>query len=235
MSQIDSAIAAPSINSQPQEFEYKPVPIGAPASIMLGLVSALGLLTVVGLAIALAGVALALITLLRIKKSDGVLGGKLLASLGFAFSVFFFAAGTSVHAYTYAHEVPEGYQRVNFTTDISRKGVVREGVYVEVHPEVEPLLNKPIFIKGYMYPEEKTSGIKTFLLVKDSAECCFGGKPALEDMIQVEVQGDLDVNFDEGLVSVAGVFRRVKHYKPGDLNSLYVLDAKFFEPARTAF
>ena len=64
-----------------------------------------------------------------------------------------------------------------------------------------------IFIKGYMYPTQDTRGLKTFLLVKDNAQCCFGGNPKINDMILVTMQNGKGVDYHQGLLmSVGGVF-----------------------------
>ena len=45
-----------------------------------------------------------------------------------------------------------------------------------------------IFIKGYMYPTKELEGLNSFLLVKDTGQCCFGGNPAITDMIMVTME-----------------------------------------------
>ena len=49
-----------------------------------------------------------------------------------------------------------------------------------------------------MYPTKELQGLKTFLLVKDNAQCCFGGNPAMRDMILVNMVGNKTVNFHQG-------------------------------------
>jgi hypothetical protein len=89
-----------------------------------------------------------------------------------------------------------------------------------------------------MYPMRDTVGLDSFLLLKDSGECCFGGKPALQDMIGVVMEEGQTVDFSQGRVSVAGVFELNEEYDPmlGDsLQPIFMLRASFFEPSRTAY
>ena len=53
-------------------------------------------------------------------------------------------------------------------------------------------------------------GIKTFLLVRDKGDCCFGGNPKLTDRIQVTLADPERLQFDPYLHKVAGTFRLVK-------------------------
>ena len=219
----------------PSEFDYRPVPIAAPVSLFLGFCSSLGLFTIVGLGLGLFGTLLGAICLLRIRQSKGELGGTWIAAAGCVMSLAFLISGTTLHAYTFATEVPEGFRRVNFTHDISKKLFVTEGDYKKLHPDVAALNGQQVFIKGYMYPEKTTKNLTSFLLVKDNQQCCFGGQPNLNDMIMVTMQKGKKMDYHRGLVSIAGTFRTAATQGPAGLLPIYSVEAIQAEKARTNF
>jgi hypothetical protein len=186
--------------------------------------------------IGLLGVVLGAVCLRQIRKADGGLSGKPLALVGFLLSLAFFVSGSTLHAYTIATEVPEGYRRVNFAYDISKKGFVTKDGQQNFHPDVQALNNEKIFVKGYMYPTGQTEGLTDFLLVKDNQQCCFGGQPALTDMIYVQMEEGKMARYSTGLVAVAGVFHTQSSVKgPADLTPVYALDAVYCARAKSGF
>lgn len=138
--------------------------------------------------------------------------------------------------YNYHHEVPEGFERINFARQISQNAfIVNEGAR-DIHPDVKALVDKPIFLKGFMYPTGQDVGLTKFLLLKDSGQCCFGGQPALQDMVEVRMKEGLDVDYYAGRVSVAGTFKINPYYHGADpLEPLFLLEAEYFSKAKTAF
>lgn len=217
------------------EFSYKPVPPTAVVGLALGLLSFIALFGIIGLAISVFGIIVSLISLFSIRRSAGELGGKTVAIAGIALSTFFLCTGISYQSYVYAHEVPEGFQRLNFASDISSKDFVQTDGVTRVNPEVLKLDKQQIFLKGYMYPTRDTKNLKSFILVKDNGQCCFGGQPDAKDMILVEMQGDHRADFYAGLVSVAGEFQAEAPTQAGELRPVYQLKGTHFEQARTAY
>jgi len=217
------------------EFDYRPVPVAAPVALFLGISSVIGLFGVPGLPVGLVGLFVGWRAFRTIRRSSGELSGGWLAATGMALSAMFFVLGTALHSFAYATEVPEGFARVNFTRDISKKGFTVTDGEQSIHPEVAALDGKPVFLKGYMYPERKTEGLTSFVFVKDNQQCCFGGQPELTDMILVEMDPGMTVDYHTSLVSVAGVFRAMAPKKGDTLNTVYKLDASFFTPAKTSF
>jgi hypothetical protein len=219
------------------EFNYRPVPVLAPASLALGVLSALGFLGLLAIPIGLVGIVVSLICILRLRKSRGEYGGMWLAVMGLFLSFVCFTGSGGIWAYGYQTEVPEGFRRLNFMSDISKKGfIVDKGKKDIFNPDVKALDGKKVFIKGYMYPTKQITGLKTFLLVKDNAQCCFGGNPALQDMILVNLEGGKTVDFHQGvLTSVGGVFHCQQASGPAGLQPTYVIDGSLVEKARTMF
>lgn len=217
------------------EFEYRPVPVIAPIALFLGLCSVIGLFGLVGLAIGVAGVVLGAVATFKIRRSAGELSGLWLPVVGTILSVVFLASGSTLHAYTFATEVPDGFERKNFTRDISKKGFVIEDGDQSPHPDVVELDGKKIFLKGYMYPERQSAGLQEFVLVKDNLQCCFGGQPQPTDMISVVMDPNLKVDYTTSLVSVAGVFRARTRQQTGSQTTSYKLEAAYFSPSKTSF
>jgi hypothetical protein len=219
------------------EFGYRPVPLIAPLSFFLGLLSALGFLGLLVIPIGLVGILVSAVCILRLRKFRGEYGGMWLAVSGFVMSLVFFASSAGIWAYGYKTEVPEGFQRLNFTEDISNKGFnVAKGATDIFNPDVRALDGKKIFIKGYMYPTKETRALTTFLLVKDNAQCCFGGNPKINDMILVTMQNGKGVDYHQGLLlSVGGVFHCQRSAGPAGLSPVYAIDGTLAEGARTIF
>lgn len=211
------------------EFAYHPIPVVAPVTLVLGLLSVIGLASVPGIIVPLSGTILGLLGWRQIASARGEYGGKWLTLTGLVLSSAFLLAGTSLHAYTYATEVPEGYERMSFRWLAQQKPIVEDG-QTRVADEAKELDGQKVFVKGYMYPEKSQKNLKRFVLCKDTGQCCFGGKPALTDMILVEFVNDTRADFRElTLVSVAGTFHTKKVVVGGELVALYTLEGEYFK------
>ena len=217
------------------EFAYKPVPAIAAVTVASGVLSAISLLTVLGLGVGLFGLILGIVCLRKIGKSQGELGGRGLTRFGVALSLSFLIGGSAYHSYAYATEVPDGFRRISFYSDISQKGFPTENGVPSIHPQVKKLDGKKVFLKGYMYPTKQLTGIAGFVLVKDNQQCCFGGQPDVKDMIEVVMQDDKTVKDYRGLMSVAGVFRLSNADSQSPLAPVYRMDASYAAPATTSF
>lgn len=215
------------------QFDYVPMPVVAPVSAVLGLSALLAYLGLFGVIVAVIGTFVSLFACWKIARSKGAFAGMKFAVIGLLLSGTSAIGGTARQFYLYQHEVPEGYERISFSKDISRKAfIVEEGIQ-DVHPDVKALVDKPIFLKGFMYPTQKQSEISEFLLLKDSGQCCFGGQPALEDMINVLTPEGVD--YCPRRVAVAGKLKINPNYQGGNLEALFVFEADHFSEAQTSF
>jgi hypothetical protein len=215
------------------EFNYRPVPILAPVSLFFGVCSLIAFLAnVVGAIIGLFGVVAGTVCLLIIRRANGEMGGKTICKIGLGLSALCFSAGLSLHIYNYATEVPEGFRRVHFQSEISKKGFVFENGIRKLHPDVAKLEGKKIFLKGFMWNTMEMTGLKQFLMLKDNGKCCFGGDPKPTDMIWIEMQGK-EVDQYDVMVAVAGVLRCAPNAPEGE--AVYILEATEFETARTSY
>ncbi len=217
------------------DFGYKPIPPLAPVSALLGVCALSGLLSPLGLVFAMFGLVLGFIGLRQIQRAEGDLGGRKIATLGVTLSAFLLVNSTALHIYWYQTEVPEGYQRISFGADISKKGLINEDGERRAHPAIAALEGKPLFLKGYMYPEGRLDGISSFILCRDNGQCCFGGQPKLEDMIKVKMAEGQSARFSDHMVSVAGVFRLRDLRYSGNLEPAFELEAMHFGPAKTSY
>jgi hypothetical protein len=90
---------------------------------------------------------------------------------------------------------------------------------------IEALAGQRIRIRGYILPTAQKRGIKTFVLVRDNQECCFGPGAALYDCILVEMKPGKTAEYTIRPVAVEGTFG-LEEVKSGDMHlAIYRLDA----------
>lgn len=217
------------------DFEYRPMPalvsvIGAFAffSLTAFIMDWLLLVPVVGLL-------LSAMALWQIRNSRGAYGGQLATWLLAGVLFLELTGATALYAYSFATEVPEGFQRVSFANDISKFELKTVDGELKIPEPVQQLHEQPVFLKGYMYPESDKFGRRRFVLCKDMGECCFGGNPKSTDMIVVEMDKHRTVDIKTGMVSVAGVFRTNADVGAAGLYPVYKLNCSFFSTAQTSY
>lgn len=220
------------------EFDYKPIPVLAPVTFVLGLASLVVLVTSFGIIIGAMGAILGTICFLSSVGNRSEIGGFRMTVVGLVLCLTTTIYGSSKLAYDYSTEVPEGYQRVSFSNDIAEKGFIPKYIagqpVNDYHPDVKALHGKQIFLKGYMYPTRQTEDITEFILAKDNGDCCFGGEPKTTDMILVKMDQADAVNFTDKKVSVAGEFLTSPNHSEG-LTQVYEMKASHFAISKTAF
>lgn len=235
-SSSSSSSRSPDAQLSAQEFSYRPVSILAIVGLILGLATITALGFLFGLLLAPIALGVSLLALIRISRSRGALGGLIPATLGFTMSLAFAAWGGYVNYKVWKVEAPEKFTRLSFSSDISAKNFIVNDGRSDIHPDVQKLVGKPIFLKGYMYPTEETEGLRQFLLLKDTGQCCFGGKPALTDMIGVKIVAGPPVDHQKGRVGVGGVFQINPRYNGSNpLEPLYVLEGSYFTSRLSVF
>ncbi|MBM3972247.1 MAG: DUF4190 domain-containing protein [Planctomycetes bacterium] len=230
-----TAVRPATIESGLEDFNYKPIPPLAPVSALLGVCALSGLLSLLGLVFAVFGLVLGLIGRRQIQRAEGDLGGSKIAMAGVTISAVLLVCSTALHVYWYQTEVPAGFQRISFGADISKKGFVEEDGEGRAHPDIAALSGKPLFLKGFIYPEGRLDGISSFILCKDNGQCCFGGQPKLTDMIRVKMVDGQTARYSEHMVSVAGVFKLRDLRAAGNLEPAFELEASHFGPAKTSY
>ena len=233
--------AAPVRTASGDEFDYHPTPVLVPIVLVMSLVGLTGLIALPGILVALLTIPLAIWAWWKVRSSEGFYAGRSLALSALGLALVGAIGGITYQRYLYQHEVPKGFERISFNQDVSREPIQQSAFGgTTVSPKIEDLVGEQVFIKGYMYPTKEVSGLRAFLLLKDTGECCFGGDPEVTDMIGVKMKGDLTADhYELQLVSVAGKFRVNRNYgnveTGGSPEPLYMIDAEHFELARTSF
>ncbi len=217
------------------EFDYRPMPVLVPISLALAVVSSSALLGIVGVFIAVLAAILSISAMVVIARADGMYSGRIMAIIALVLSILFGSLGIASQIYAFKTEVPEGYRRVSFAREISAKGFPIQEGRATLHPDVAVLIDKKIFLKGYMFPQGQKKGLQQFLLLKDTGECCFGGQPKPTDMILVKMQNEKGASYRTGRVAVAGTLRLTKDRTPEGLQPIYALEAIRCERSRSAF
>ena len=215
------------------EFLYRPIPSLVPVSMAFVFISLISGIWDVLLIVPVVGASLAFMAWRQIRRSQGTLSGGWLACASLTLQVAMFVGFAAMHAHTFATEVPPGYERINFTNDISKKGFSNQNGQLGIHPDVQELVGQKVMIKGYMYPTKRMEGLTSFVLCRDNGVCCFGGQPNTADMILIHMKGEQSARFQTGLVAVAGVFRAEPTVDETGLQPVYQLECEFFGPAKT--
>lgn len=186
-----------------EQFEsYRALSKAAVVSAGLSIIGLLAFLFVQLLILPVLGFMFALMAFLNLRRYRNELTGKWMAVTGVVLSAVTLVFGSSIHAYNYATEVPEGYERVNW---YELRGQEKQ----PVNAFAMQMRDKPIFIKGYVHPGVEGFGeVKNFVLVPDMKTCCFGGQPKPWDMIEITLAENCSkVKYSRRKRGLWGVFR----------------------------
>ncbi|MFV0446443.1 MAG: hypothetical protein ACK5Q5_22955 [Planctomycetaceae bacterium] len=220
------------------DFSYRPIPMSAMIGSVLAVLSITALLMWLAIPVAIVAAVVCLVAVVTIARSQGELAGLWLAAGGFVLASIMAVAGVLLTVHRYKTEMPPGYERVSFAHDISARGIgqqeVNGGIGMVIPEEVKALVGKDIYLKGFMYPTGRRYDITDFLLCKDNAQCCFGGQPALQDMIAVRLNDNKTTIHSDSLVGVAGKLQLNQEYRGGNLEPIYILDAEYTSEALTS-
>jgi len=186
-----------------EQFEsYRALSKAAVVSAGFSIIGLLAFLFVQLLILPVLGFTFALIAFVNLRRYRNELTGKWMAVTGVVLSAVTVVFGSSIHAYVYATEVPEGYERVNWYE-------LRGQESQPVNLFAMQMKDKPIFIKGYVHPGVEGFGeVKNFVLVPDMKTCCFGGQPKPWDMIEITLAENCSkVKYSRRKRGLWGVFR----------------------------
>ncbi len=197
-------------DSSDEYLKYRELSMGAVASLVLGIVSFIALPFVSLALIPLLGAILGFRAAREIKSRPEDLTGLTFARIGGYLSAGLLVASISYAAFDHATEVPNDCIRVLWRElqpdNIKTRLPVSERS-LELH-------NKRIFIEGFVFPDDKTSELQTFVLVPDRGTCCFGGDPPLTHMIQVHLKDPLRVKYSFRQRKLGGILKVDTRRKP---------------------
>ena len=203
---------------------YRALSTAAIVSLIFGFLSFTAFLFATLLVLPVCGLIFSIIALKRIKHRPLELTGTPLAAAGLVMSSVVLVGGAILHTVVYITEVPEGYQRISFFD------LQPDERSIEPIPDTAVNLDgQRIFIKGYVYPGDQRRDLRQFVLVPDMGTCCFGGNPALTDMVEVTLKDPLRVDFSYRKRRLGGILHVDSTLKPisGLKGVYYQLDADF--------
>ena len=118
-------------------------------------------------------------------------------------------------------EIPFGYDLISYDSLQPDPNKPTEAI-----PESATLMNdKKVYIKGYMKPSRRQTGIKDFIMCPSAGQCPFcNPDPKPTEMIHVVMQGSATTAFTNRQIGIAGRL----HVDPSDPGGLpYSLDADY--------
>ena len=178
-----------------------------PAAVVSIVVGALSILSALHWSLALVpmvGIGLGWRAVQRIRRAPDEWTGLGLARLGIGLSAGFWLVGYGWLFFARVSEVPYGYERVGY-----------EALQPDPNTPTMPIpqtaldmQDKRVFVKGYMKPLRRQTGIKEFTLCPSNGECPFcTPNPKPTEMIRIVLQGDLETVFTTHVVGVGGRFQ----------------------------
>ncbi|MDA7980347.1 MAG: DUF3299 domain-containing protein [Pirellulales bacterium] len=206
MSSSETIFSSP---DQSEYFEYKPISSTSVVGLVFALISLAALLFPELLLLPVIGIIVSLYSVKKIRKFRDEMTGMGMAKTAAFLNVAIFITGSAYHSYIYATEVPEGYQRISFADLQPIPG--QPGPVPQTAVELD---GEKVFIKGYTFPGEKRRNLKSFVLVPDLGTCCFGGQPALTDMIEVTLDDPLRADYSMSYRKLTGVLEVDQEIKP---------------------
>jgi hypothetical protein len=111
-------------------------------------------------------------------------------------------------------------------------GQTRQGDYLKGVPRfIRGLDNQRVLIQGYMIPTAtEEDRVRSFLLVRMQASCCFGLPPQLSDVLEVRMTHQPADQLRDRTVNVIGTLHVQEHWAGTWLSSLYQMDAESVVP-----
>ena len=202
--EIDEADDLGDVASDADDYSsYRSLSPAAVLSAVLGLGSIVAFFDWWLVVLPVAGLALGVFALRRIAARSDELAGRIPALAGVVLSAVCLVGGQTRLWYIRLTEVPDGHIRMTYDDLQPDPRVVNQ----IVPPTAEELHDKRVFIKGYVLAGTRTDGIRTFILVRDQGDCCFGGNPKLTDRILVQLKGGQTFTYTDKVQKIIGRFQ----------------------------
>lgn len=201
---------------------YRALSSAAVASLVLGVLSSAALLDWPMVCVPAIGMILGVYAVKTVRQRRDELSGAGVALAGLLLSIGFLVAGVGRLSYVYATEVPTGHVRMSYA-DLQPDP---NGPSNRIPETARALNGKKVFIKGYPLPGSQQTGITQFVLCRDQGDCCFGGKPKITDRINVQLMGDLSMNYRLRLWKVGGTLHVIDQDEvDGTVDAYYYIEA----------
>jgi len=189
-----------------QEETYQSVCKSAVASVIFGVLGLAAFLSQMFLLLPLLAILFGFLALKAIRQWPDELVGKAAAKIGLLLGLVCFVVAAGMHSFIYATEVPDGYRRISFAELKPSSRRSKNGDTFALR--AKEFDGKKVFIKGYVRPPSgKQYNLKSFIMVGDFGDCCFGGDPDIADVIAVKIKIDDTVNYGYGLRRIGGTFK----------------------------
>ncbi len=184
------------------ELRYRSISKAAVSGAVFAVLGLLFLISTVLIILPLAGLALSLIGMSGIRRLPEELTGRRLARFGLILSSLILVTGVARHAWIYATEVREGYERISFR-------MLKDDARTPLPwgEQAEALDGQKVFLKGWVRPGNRKNNLKDFILVGDLGSCCFGGSPKITDVVAISIQGDDRISYSWRTRKIHGTFR----------------------------
>ncbi|PQO39815.1 DUF3299 domain-containing protein [Bremerella cremea] len=206
--------------------QYRSISSLAVTALLIGFVSLVAILAFPLILISLIGIALGAWAALSVRKNRATQTGFPLAIVGIVLSALSLTAGTGRYIYEEYYNLPPGYEVVAF-------GLLQKqpGQKLPVPDSALELDGKQVLLRGYVYPHAERKNLTHFVMVPDFDTCCFGGQPALTDMVEVRLAEPLKVDFSYNRRKIGGTLRVHTNLKQiEDLTGVYYeLEADFVD------
>lgn len=221
------SIATEYSDDSAEYLQYRSLSLLAVATFGIALLSVAALILPWFLFLPAIGFLVGCLAIRAIRRRPEEIAGAKLAWSGTMLNLLILVAGSTIAAVVYATEVPEGYQRISFLElqpEASRPDL-------PVAPDAIGLNDQRIFVKGYIYPDDRGAQLKQFVLVPDMGTCCFGGQPKLTDMIEVTLKDPLRTRYSYTRHKLGGVLKVDTRLKPisGLEGVYYRLEADYLD------
>lgn len=188
-----------------EEAAYQSVCKSAVASVIFAVLGLSAFMAQAFMLLPILGIIFALLALKAIRAYPDELVGKGAAKIGLLLSLVCLVASGAMHSFIYATEVPEGYRRISFAELKPSSRASDPDRYPDRATEFD---GERVFLKGYVRPPSgKQYGLKNFIMVGDFGDCCFGGDPAITDVVAIKIKCDDTVNYGYGLRRIGGTFK----------------------------
>ncbi len=205
-------------NADPTAYEqYRSISSLAVTALLIGFISLVAILAFPLILISLIGIALGIWAAISVRKNRATQTGFPLALIGIVLSFVSLTAGTGRYVYEEYFDLPPGYEVVAFGQLQKQPGQT-----MPVPESALELNGKQVLLRGYVYPHSQQKNLTHFVMVPDFDTCCFGGQPALTDMVEVRLAEPLKVDFSYNRRKIGGTLRVHTNLKKiKDLNGVY--------------